>query len=74
VPSTIATDSAVRDGILLFRGADADGHTTAMMLHGTTTTTPSAEKTTTFVPNALLLFYLADPKASDVFKIPAGRF
>jgi hypothetical protein len=47
VPSTIATDSAVRDGILLFRGADADGHTTAMMLHGTTTTTPSAEKTTT---------------------------
>lgn len=72
VASTIATNSTVRDGILLFRGADAESHTTALMLHGVTSV--NAEKVNTFVPNALLIFYLADPKAPDVFKIPAGKF
>ncbi len=72
-PKTIVVNSALKDGILLFRGSDGDGHTTAMMLHGTTTA--GQDKTTqTFVPNALLLFYLADSKAPDVFKIQAGRF
>ena len=72
-PKTIAVNSATRDGILLFRGADPEGHTTALMLHGATT--PSQDKATqTFVPNALFLFYIADPKAPDVFKIAAGRF
>ena len=62
----------MHDGILLIRGADADGHTTALMLHGTAT---AKDKTSqTFSPNALLLFYVADPKAPDVFKIQSGRF
>ena len=72
-PKSIVVDAAVRDGILLFRGSDADGHTTAMMLHGTTAAGQD-KGTQTFVPNALLLFYIADPKAPDVFKIQAGRF
>jgi hypothetical protein len=72
VPSTIVSNSPVRGGLLLFRGADADGHTTALILQGTTTA--GADKSNTFLPNALLLFYLADPKAPDVFKIPAGKF
>ena len=72
-PKTLVTNSPVRDGILLFRGTDAGGHTTAMMLHGTTTA--GADKTTqTFVPNALLLFYIADAKTPDIFKLQAGRF
>ena len=72
-PKTIVVNSALKDGILLFRGADGDGRTTALMLHGTTVATQD-KATQTFVPNALLLFYLADPKAPDVFKIQAGRF
>lgn len=71
-PKSIASNVPVRDGILLFRGADADGHTTALMLHGTATA--AADKTASFTPNALFLFYVANPKAPDVFKIQAGRF
>jgi len=72
-PKSIATNAVVSSGILLFRGTDAEGHTTAMMLHGSAAAGRD-KGTQTFVPNALLLFYLADPKAPDVFKIHAGRF
>lgn len=71
-PKSTVADVPVRDGILLFRGTDADGHTTALVLHGTAKV--AADKTTSFAPSALFLFYVADPKAPDVFKIQAGRF
>jgi len=72
VPSSIVGDTGLRDGILLFRGADAEGHTTALMLRGETS--GAADKPRHFSPNALLLVYLADPKAPDVFRIQAGKF
>jgi hypothetical protein len=70
--NSIVSNTPVRDGILLFRGADADGHMTALILNGAMTT--GADKAKTLTPNTLLLFYFADPKAPDVFKIPEGKF
>lgn len=73
VASTITTDTMLRDGILLFRGADGDGHTVALMLRGSVS--PATDKAPQrFTPMALLLFYISDPKTPDVFKIPAGKF
>ena len=45
---------------------------TALMLDGKTTA--GADKSQVFTPNALLLFYIADVKTPDVFRIPTGRF
>lgn len=73
VASSIATDTMLHDGILLFRGTDVDGHTVALMLRGSmSAATDKAPQR--FTPIALLLFYIADPKTPDVFKIPAGKF
>lgn len=75
VPPTIVTNAEVKDGILLFRGADADGRTTALMLHGVKTpATDPKQSAQPFAPDGLLLFYIADAKAPDVFKLPAGQF
>jgi hypothetical protein len=72
VPTSIVSNSPVHDGILLFRGTDTNGRMTALMLHGSLSAGP--DKTKTFTPNALLLFYLASPKSPDVFKIQSGKF
>jgi hypothetical protein len=69
---SIVSNSPVRDGILLFRGTDINGRMTALMLHGSLSA--GSDKTKTFTPNALLLFYLASPKSPDVFKIQSGKF
>ena len=71
-PKSLAINAAVKDGVLLFRGTDAAGHITALMLHGTMAL--GADKIQSFTPNALMLFYIADVKAPDVFRIEAGRF
>lgn len=75
VPSSIVTNAEVKDGILLFRGSDSEGRTTALMLHGVKS--PAADPkqpSQPFAPDGLLLFYLADAKSPDVFKLPAGQF
>ncbi len=70
-PDTIVNNVAVSNGLLLFRGGDAAGHTTVLLLQGTTTgdKTPRA-----FSPNALVLFYLADAKNPDVYRVQPGKF
>jgi hypothetical protein len=75
VPASIVANAEVKDGILLFRGADSEGKTTALMLHGVKTpATDPKQSAQPFAPDGLLLFYLADPKTPDVFKLPSGQF
>jgi len=69
-PQTIAQNLAVPNGVLMFRGSDAAGHTTLLLLHGVTHEKPSHE----FSPTALSLFYVADVKNPDVFKVQPGKF
>jgi hypothetical protein len=72
VPSSVMTNAVVGEGVVLFRGADAQGHTTVLLLRGT----PSGDKTTgeKLTPTSLGLFYLADSKNPDIYRIPKGKF
>ncbi len=68
---TVVSDVAVRNGILVFRGADSAGHTTALLLEGRT----AADKDhKVFTPASLLILYIADPKHPDVFRLAPGQF
>jgi hypothetical protein len=70
-PETIASNAQVANGILMFRGSDAKDHTTMLLLQGTTETRDNQRVLT---PNALLLFYMADVKSPDIFRLPPGQF
>jgi hypothetical protein len=71
-PSSVMTNAVVGEGVVLFRGADAQGHTTVLLLRGT----PSGDKTTgqKLTPTSLALYYLADSKNPDIYRIPKGKF
>ena len=56
----------------MFRGSDAKGHTTALLLQGTFRQGDNNQKVLT--PTGLLLYYVVDPKDPDVFKLPPGSF
>jgi hypothetical protein len=71
VPSTIVSNAMVDAGIIMFRGADADENTVMLLLQGTFTGEGAQRNLT---PNALLLYYIADAKDPDVFRIPPGKF
>ena len=70
-PDTIVNNQPVSDGLLMFRGADAEGHTTVLLLRGTTTGEKSPR---TFSATGLALFYLADAKNPDVYRLEPGKF
>ena len=72
VASTVMTNAVVGEGVVLFRGADAQGHTTVLLLRGTS----SGDKATgqRLTPTSLGLFYLADSKNPDIYRIPRGKF
>jgi hypothetical protein len=76
VPESVVSNAPVKDGVLLFRGADAQGRTTVLLLQGVTSgEKASGEKATRqFSPSALVLLYLADPKNPDIYRVPAGKF
>jgi hypothetical protein len=69
---TIVTNAVVSGGLLIFRGTDAGGHTTAMMLQGTLQQGEANQRILT--PTGLLVYYIADSKAPDVFKLRPGSF
>lgn len=71
-PDTIATNMPTNGGILMFRGSDAQDHTTMLILQGTFTQGENNQRTMT--PTALLLFYIADAKSPDVYRLPPGSF
>lgn len=69
-PDTIAENAAVADGVLMFRGSDAAGRTTILLLHGVAGEKPPRA----FSPSAVSLFYLADVKNPDVYRVQPGKF
>jgi len=71
-PNTIASNMPISNGILDFRGSDAKGHTVMLILQGTMT--EGQDKQKILQPTALLLFYVADAKAPDIYHLPPGSF
>jgi hypothetical protein len=71
-PDTISTNMPISSGLLLFRGSDAHDHTTVLVLQGTFSQGENKQRILT--PTALLLFYIADPKSPDVYRLPPGSF
>jgi hypothetical protein len=71
-PDTIASNMPINNGILVFRGSDSNDHTAMLILQGTTADGANNQKILT--PTALLLFYVADAKAPDVYRLPPGTF
>ena len=71
-PETVAVNTPVNGGLLMFRGSDAKDHTVMLLLQGTFETKDNSQRVLT--PTGLLLFYIADAKSPDVFKLPPGQF
>jgi hypothetical protein len=71
-PETIATNMPINGGLLMFRGSDAKDRTAMLMLQGTFTQGDKNQRILT--PTSLLLFYVADAKAPDVYRLPPGSF
>jgi len=69
---TIATNMPISGGLLIFRGSDAKDHTTMLILQGTFTQGEHNQRILT--PASLLLFYVEDAKAPDVYRLPPGSF
>ena len=71
-PDTIATNMPINGGVLMFRGSDAKDRTTMLILQGTFAQGEKDQRILT--PSALVLFYVADAKSPDVYRLPAGSF
>jgi hypothetical protein len=71
-PDSIAVNTPINGGLLMFRGSDSKDHTVMLLLQGTFENKDNNQKVLT--PTGLLLFYVADAKSPDVFKLPPGQF
>ncbi len=71
-PETIATNMPINGGLLMFRGSDAKDRTAMLMLQGTFSQGEKNQRILT--PTSLLLSYVADAKAPDVYRLPPGSF
>jgi hypothetical protein len=71
-PDTIAANMPINGGVLMFRGSDAKDRTTMLILQGTFTQGEKDQRILT--PTGLALFYVADAKSPDVYRLPAGSF
>jgi hypothetical protein len=70
-PQNVAVNVPIPGGVVVFRGADAKGRMTLLILHAA----PAAEgDKTPPKPTALTLYYTADPLNPDVFRLPPGQF
>jgi hypothetical protein len=72
-PASIKSGLVLPNGILLFRGEDANGHATILILEGQFRASADG-KQRTLTPGALALLYSADPENPDVFKVAPGQF
>ncbi|WP_061028566.1 hypothetical protein [Bradyrhizobium sp. CCH5-F6] len=70
-PDSIAVNMPVNGGIVMFRGSDAKDRSVILLLQGTFET---KENNRVLTPTSLLLFYVADAKSPDIFKLPPGQF
>jgi len=71
-PDTVATNMPINGGLLMFRGSDAKDRTVMMILQGALAQGEDNQRVLT--PTTLLLFYIADAKSPDVYRLPAGSF
>ena len=71
-PDSVAMNMPVAGGLLMFRGSDSEGRTTLLVLQGDIAANESKQRVLT--PTALSLFYVADAKKPDVYRLPAGLF
>jgi len=71
-PESIASNMPIGGGLLIFRGSDAKDHTAMLILQGTFTQGENNQRILT--PASLLLFYVEDAKAPDVYRLPPGSF
>ena len=72
-PDSIKTGLVLQNGLLLFRGEDADGHATILILQGQFKDAADG-KQKTLTPTSLALLYSASPQTPDVFKLAPGQF
>ncbi len=73
VPGSIKSNVPLPNGILMFRGADAEGHAALLLLQGTFAE-DTAGNQRTLSPTSLDLLYSENPNAPDIFKLPKGSF
>ena len=71
-PDSIAVNMPVNGGIVMFRGSDAKDHSVILLLQGSFENKENNQRVLT--PTSLLLFYVADAKSPDIFKLPPGQF
>lgn len=71
-PESVASNMPINGGLLIFRGSDAKDRTAMLILQGTLT--QGADNQRILTPASLLLFYVADAKAPDVYRLPPGSF
>ena len=71
-PDTIASNMPINGGLLIFRGSDAKDRTAMLILQGTLAQGENNQRILT--PTNLLLFYVADAKAPDIYRLRAGSF
>lgn len=74
-PDTIVVNTPVptiKGQIVVFRGADADGHMTALVL--TELPPPPEGQPATTAPVLLQLAYILDPQNPDIFKLQKSQF
>lgn len=71
-PDTIASNMPVNGGILMFRGSDVKDRTAILILQGTLAQGQDNQRVLT--PTGLLLFYVADAKTPDIYRLPPGSF
>lgn len=70
-PDTISRDVVLDNGVLLFRGSDASGHTTILILQGRFEETDTQRR---LFPDSLTLLYAVDPDEPDIFQVNSGDF
>ncbi|MEM6496937.1 MAG: hypothetical protein AAF709_09465 [Pseudomonadota bacterium] len=71
-PSSIAMNVPTADGVIMFRGSDAQKRTTLLMLRGKYGQTKDQQRV--LMPSALMLFYVKDAEKPDIYRLPKGLF
>ncbi|WP_136057634.1 hypothetical protein [Candidatus Halocynthiibacter alkanivorans] len=71
-PDSVRVNVALPNGILMFRGADAEDRATLLLLQGTFSIAEDGSNILT--PASLDLLYSSDPNEPDIFSLPDGAF
>lgn len=71
VPETVSRDIVLENGILLFRGSDAKGHTAILLLQGRF---EEKDGQRTLFPENLTLLYAVSPDKPDILTLKKGDF